>query len=237
MSLMTREKFIVLDVEGMQGKRPYNVGYIIADRYGKIYKKHSFAFPACIWENIAESLRIGQAVEMTKKNIQEILIDSDKPRRKRKYKSVTTEEFANQFFKEIRRYKIKRIFAYNCNFDKGAISRLLGEELFAELDCEWCDIISGLLPRFCTAPYLNFCLTNGYLSPKGIAQYKAEIAYRYFFGDLNFEEEHTGLEDALIEYALLLISFKSHKKLDFKPVCAWAQIKKAMQERNLWAVT
>lgn len=233
---MTREKFIVLDVEGMQGKRPYNVGYIIADRYGKIYKKHSFAFPACIWENIAESLRIGQAVEMTKKNIQEILLDSDKPRRKRKYKSVTTEEFANQFFKEIHRYKVKRIFAYNCNFDKGAISRLLGEELFAELDCEWCDIISGLLPRFCTAPYLNFCLTNGYLSPKGIAQYKAEIAYRYFFGDLNFEEEHTGLEDALIEYALLLISFKSHKKLDFKPVCAWAQIKKAMQERDLWAV-
>ena len=35
---MTREKFIVLDVEGMQGKRPYNVGYIMADRYGKIYK-------------------------------------------------------------------------------------------------------------------------------------------------------------------------------------------------------
>ena len=38
---MAKERFIVLDVEGQQTCRPYNVGYIIADRYGKIYKKRS----------------------------------------------------------------------------------------------------------------------------------------------------------------------------------------------------
>ena len=37
---MTKEKFIVLDCEGMSGKMPYNIGFIVADRYGKIYKKH-----------------------------------------------------------------------------------------------------------------------------------------------------------------------------------------------------
>lgn len=234
---MPAEKFMVLDVEGMQNKRPYNIGYIVADRYGRIYKKHSFAFPACIWENIAESLRIGQAVEMTKKNIQEILRDADKPHHKRKYKAVTTEQFVYQFFKEIHKYKINRIFAYNCAFDKKSIALLIGADAFAELPCEFCDIITGLLPRFCTKPYISFCINNGFLSPTGIAQYKAETAYKYFFGDLTFEEEHTGLEDALIEYKLLLICFKSHKKLNFSPTCAWKKIKQAMQDKGLWAGT
>ena len=29
---MAKEKFIVLDVEGMSGLMPYNVGYVIAER-------------------------------------------------------------------------------------------------------------------------------------------------------------------------------------------------------------
>lgn len=235
-SMPTVEKFIVLDVEGMSGKRPYNVGYIIADRHGRIYAKHSFAFPAAIWENIAESLRIGQAIEMTKKNIQEILLDADKPARKRKYKTMTSGEFTKLFTKEIRKHKIKRIFAYNVSFDKNAIFNLIDADAFDALGVEWCDIISGLLPRFLTERYVKFCLTNDYLSKTGIASYKAEIAYRYFFGDLNFVEEHTGLADTLIEYALLLIAFKSHKKLDFTPVCVWAKIKAFMKEHNLSAV-
>ena len=84
--------------------------------------------------------------------------------------------------------------------------------------------------------YQFFCAKNGYFSKNKNMTTNAETVYKYLTKNHNFEEEHTGLEDALIEYALLLISFKSHKKLDFKPVCAWAQIKKAMQERDLWAV-
>lgn len=232
-----REKFIVLDVEGMRGKRPYNVGYLIADRYGKIYAKHSFAFPVAIWENIAESLRIGQAVEMTKKNIQEILQDADKPNRKRKYKFSTATEFTKIFIKEIKKHKIKRIFAYNVNFDKKAIRNLIGAAAFDSLNVQWCDIISGILTtKLLTKDYINFCLTHDYLTPTKIASYKAEIVYRYLFGDLSFEEEHTGLEDALIEYMILLVCFKSHKKLDFTPTCAWQKLKRFMKDKGLGAV-
>ena len=49
---MAKEKFIVLDVEGMSGLMPYNVGYIIADRYEKIYKERSFALPENIYITI-----------------------------------------------------------------------------------------------------------------------------------------------------------------------------------------
>lgn len=234
---MHPEKFIVLDVEGMLGKRPYNVGYIIADRTGKIYVKHSFAFPSAIWENIAESLRIGQAIEMTKKNIQEILLDADKPRRKRKYTFSTALDFAKLLTKEIRTHKVKRIFAYNCNFDKEMIFNLIGEVAFSALNVEWCDIISGILTtKLLTKKYINWCLTHGFTTPTGLASYKAEVVYRYLTGILEFEEEHTGLADVLIEYFILLTAFKSHKKLNFTPTCAWAKIKKFMREHDLGAV-
>lgn len=233
---MRTEKFIVLDVEGMSGKRPYNVGYIIADRTGKIYKKHSFAFPCCIWENIVESLRIDQAVEMTHRNIEEILQDADKPRRKRKYKSVSISEFAKQFAKEIERYQIKRVFAYNVAFDKKAIFNLIGENAFNNLHVQWCDIVSGILTtKLLTKRYVKWCFTNGFTTPTGIASYKAEVVYRYLTGNLDFEEEHTGLADVLIEFEILLTAFKAHKALDFSPCCAWQRLKKFAKENGLSA--
>lgn len=235
---MRVEKFIVLDVEGMQSARPYNIGYIIADRKGKIYKRHSFAIPVAFWENIADCLKIGQAIDMTKKNIQEILADMDKRKRKRKYQTVSISEFTNIFLKEIQRYKVKRIFAYNVAFDKGAITRLLDPAIFNSLEIEWCDIISGILTtKLLTKKYVNWCIENNYLTNTGIASYKAEIVYKYLTNDLNFEEEHTGLSDTLIEYQILLDVFKSHKAVSFSPVCAWAKLKKFMTENNLMGQT
>lgn len=223
------ERFIVLDVEGMQGKRPYNVGYIIADRRGRIYKRHSFAFPVAFWENIAESLRTGAAIEMTKQNIQEILQDANNVNAKRKYKQMTTDAFTVQFFKEIKHYDITRIFAYNSRFDEKAIFNLIGEDAFAELGLEWCDIISGILPRILTKKYIKWAIKNGYTTPTGLPSYKAEIVYRYLFGKYEFVEEHTGLSDALIEYEILLSAFRSKKKLNFTPTCAWRKFKEMMK--------
>lgn len=231
------EKFIVLDVEGMSGARPYNVGYIVADRYGKIYKRHSFAIPATFWENIRTALKVGQAIDMTKKNIQEILADMDKPKRKRKYKAVTINEFINQFSAEIRKYHIQRIFSYNVTFDKSAIFNLIGEINFNSLCVQWCDIISGILTtKLLTKRYVKWCIVNNYLTATGIASYKAEIVYRYLTGQKDFQEAHTSLEDVLIEYEILLSVFRQHKKLNFNPVCAWRKLKKFMQDNDLSAI-
>ena len=66
------KKFIVLDVEGMSNKRPYNIGQIVADRYGNVYRKRSIAILSAIIENLNNC---EQAKEMTHKNIIEILHD------------------------------------------------------------------------------------------------------------------------------------------------------------------
>ena len=68
--------FVVLDVEGnVLLVRPYNIGYIIADRYGNKFLEKSFAVLPCIWENLQNCM---QAKEMTHNNIQEILQDIGK---------------------------------------------------------------------------------------------------------------------------------------------------------------
>lgn len=229
---MPKEKFLVLDVEGLRGKRPYNIGYIVADRYGHIYQRRSIAIPGAFWENYLECLRIDQAVSMTKHNIYDILRDSEKPRRERKYRYMSPREFSKMLACDVDTYNVKRAFAYNVNFDKSMILNLIGADAFDRLGVQWCDIISGILTtKLLTLRYVKYCYEHGYLTETGFPSYRAEIVYRYLTGKLDFEEEHTGLADVLIEYEILLSAFKTHKKLDFKPTNAWARIRKFVKEK------
>ena len=70
-SIKQGKPFIVLDVEGASNCRPYNIGYIIGDKYGNIYEKRSIAILPCIWENLQNSNAFTK--HMTHKNIKEIL--------------------------------------------------------------------------------------------------------------------------------------------------------------------
>lgn len=232
---MAKEKFIVLDCEGMSGKIPYDIGFIVADRYRKIYKKHSFALPENIYINITQSAKTGQAVEMTAKNVQEILKDFGNSRLKRKYKCVSNSYLINFILKTIKKNKIKKIYAYNVTFDKMCLKNLFGER-FAELESlvEFCDIIPMILnAKLLTKRYVNFCLENGFTTERGYIQTKAETVYRYLTNNPDFVEEHTGLSDVFIEYEILLIAFNTHKKLNTKPCQAWKILDNFCKEKGI----
>lgn len=232
---MSKEKFAVLDVEGMSGLIPYNVGYIIADRYGQIYEKYSYALPQNVCVNIKRCNETQQAIEMTARNIQEILLDYDNSLFKRKYKCVGNEEFKKRFIKSIKKNKIKKIYAYNVTFDKATLKNLFGDD-FNEVfkDIKFIDIIPIILrTNLLTKKYCNFCIANGFVTEKGNIQTKAEIVYKYLFNDLTFEEEHTGLADVLIEYKILLKAFKTHKKIDSTPCQAWRILKEFCKTNNI----
>ena len=70
--MFTRKNVCVLDVEGMSGKRPYNIGYIIGDLHGNIKIRRSFALMPFIMENLSTAIKSAQetAREMTHRNIQ-----------------------------------------------------------------------------------------------------------------------------------------------------------------------
>ena len=196
---MAKEKFIVLDVEGMSGLIPYNVGYVIADRYGKIYKERSFALPENIYINVVRSASLNQAVEMTAANVTDILQDFKNPFFKRKYRCVGNNEFKKRLLKDIQKHDIKKVYAYNVAFDKASLKNLFGDD-FEKLAVEFIDIIPIILrTKLLTKKYCRFCIENGYVTEKGNIMTKAEVVYRYLFNDLTILEEHNGLADVKIE--------------------------------------
>lgn len=229
-----KEKFIVLDVEGYSTSRPYNIGYIVADRHGTIYRKRSFALHGCIWENIVAMIATKQAENMTKRNVEEILQDTEKPYFLRKYSHVSTEKFKHFFEKDLKKYNIKKVYAYNVNFDKSSLMRLLGADTIMQYNLEFCDIITAILhTKLLSKKYINFCIENDYITEKGNIMTKAEIVYRFLTNDLTFNEEHTGLADVLIEYKILLAALNTHKKILTKPCQAWRILKNYCEQHNI----
>ena len=228
------QKFVVLDVEGYSTTRPYNVGYLIADKYGTIYLKRSIALPACIWENIVSMIPSRQAEEMTKANIEEILKDIEKKQNRRKYQQMSVKQFKKLFISDLKMFHVKHLYAYNVSFDKGSLQRLFGAEDFQKIGLEYRDIISGVVQtKLINKKYIDFCNTHNFITDKGNIKTKAEIVYKFLFNSLDFIEEHTGLADCEIEYQILLTVFKTHKKINWKPCQAWKILKKYCQDRNI----
>ena len=85
--------------------------------------------------------------------------------------------------------------------------------------------------------YIEFCKGHGFMTEKGNVQTKAEVVYKYLTNNLDFEEEHTGLADVLIEYRILLTALKAHKKIDWKPCPAWKLLKTYADEKGISLVT
>lgn len=231
------KKFIVLDVEGYSNCCPYDVGFLVADKDGKIYEEYSVAIMPTIWENITKFFEYNtyskmiSANEMVHKNITEILSDKDN-----KYiKCFDTNKFFNFFVGIIAKHNIKRVWAYNCSFDKGALNRLFGEN-FPTIDnmVTFCDIIPAILhTKLLNKDYVKFCKNNNYITEKGNIQTKAEIVYRYLTGITNFTEEHTGLADVKIELEILLTAMAESKHPKYKPCQAWRILKEFCEVNSI----
>lgn len=224
------KKIMVLDVEGMSTARPYNIGFLIADKHGNILQEKNFAILSCIWENLEHCF---SAKEMTHDNIKEILVDIDSENRKYNYLGI--KEAKKEILSTILEFKVKEIWAYNCAFDKGALSRLFGDD-FSTI-CElvtFYDIIPAILfTKLLTKKYVKFCQQNGFVTEKGNIQTKAEIVYKYLTNDISFVEEHTGLADCKIEYNILLAAIKTKKKINHTTTPAWRLLKQFCEEKEV----
>lgn len=202
------KKFIVLDFEGKSTKRPYNVGIIVGDKHGNIYREYSIVFPETFQENITTNNGT-VSNRMSKNNIDYIMSNP------LEFRSTTIENFTQFLFRLIELDNITELWAYNMSFDKSALKRLIGLENFIKL-CQqvtFYDIIPIVTPRLLTKKYVKFCTKHGYITKAKNLQTTAEIVYRYLFNNVNYIERHLGLEDAKDEYKILCKIFKQKKKL------------------------
>ena len=86
---------------------------------------------------------------------------------------------------------------------------------FLPYGVEVCDTLK--LSRQLIAPlptYRHFCEENGYITKNNQVRLTAEIIHRFISGDEDFQEEHKGLDDCLIEKDILAYCYRKHQKMD-----------------------
>lgn len=118
----------------------------------------------------------------------------------------------------MKRYSVDTIAAYNLAFDKrviintgrsyGGYMALKGRK---ELDL-WRVSCETLLQQ---KTYRKAATLNGWVSAAGNLQTSAEAAFRYAFGEWEFSESHTALDDAIIETRLMARLFGLKKKVNY----------------------
>lgn len=218
MKIDKRKKYImVLDVETtnnvMLKGAPndglvYDIGFTIIDKKGNVYVKRSFAIQEIFdWKELMSTAyyykKLPKYYEKLKNNQME---------------KITIWNARKRIKKAIEYFNIKEIWAYNANFDYTTLNNTV--RYLSGSGCRWflpygvqvCDIWSvacQVLGNQKTFQWENVRNENGNLVTN------AERMFGYC-EQIDFEEEHTGLADALVESQILARCLASNKKIDKK---------------------
>lgn len=228
------ENVMVLDCEtcnDVAQPLPYDVGYAIVDCDGQILVTRSFVVAEMFLDKELMQYayfadKIPQYWDEIKKGTREL---------------KTFYNIRRQIKEDMKNYSVKKVGAYNMGFDKRAMNndaRYITKSFLrwffpygTEFFCIWnwaCDTILN------TDDYVNFAIENGWISDKGNIQTSAECAYRYLTKDVNFAECHTGLEDVLIEVAIMIACANSGMESDKKINSAcWRKVQRKRREMEL----
>lgn len=195
----------------------YDCGWAVVDKRGTVYRTHSFvnadifldeknlmksAYYANKIPKYWEQIKNGQRILTSFYNIRKTLMD------------------------DIKEFEVSEIYAHNAMFDYGSLTNTRRWETkskyryFFPKSVIICDTLKMARQVIANTPtYQAFCHEHGYLTKTRRVQLKAETIYRYITDNTEFSENHTGLEDVMIEKEIMAYCFRKHQKM----------------ERRLWA--
>lgn len=218
MKIDKRKKYImVVDVETtnniMNSKfndgLVYDLGFTIADKKGNIYAKRSFAIKEIFeWAELMSTAYYKEKLPLYFDKLDKGIMEK-----------ISIWEARKKVKEVIKFFNIKEIYAYNANFDFTTLNNTV--RYLSGSACRWffpyetqiCDIwhiacqVLGTQKTFAWENIRN---------EKNNLTTSAERMFAYLSQNFEFEEEHTGLADALIETQILARCFKTHKKIDKK---------------------
>lgn len=220
-----RKYFIVLDCETAPCDREveevtpvnmlaYDLGWAVTDRHGNIYATRSYVI-ADIFLDEKELMKSAYYAEKIPQYWEDI--------KSGKRILTTFYNVHKQLLEDIETYNVSRVFAHNMRFDYGSLNnteRWLTKSkyrYFLPYGVEVCDTLKMAQQVIATMPtYQRWCEENGYMTKhrKPQPRLTAEIIYRFLSGDDDFEEEHKGLDDVLIEIQIMAYCFRKHKKME-----------------------
>ena len=189
----------------------YDCGWAAVDKRGKVYKSRSFV-NADIFLNEKELIKSAYYAKKIPMYWEQI----------KSGERILTSFYniRKALLEDIKEFEVTEIFAHNMRFDYGALNntqRWLSKSkyrYFFPFGIEICDTLRMARDVISKMPtYKRFCEENNYITKNGQLRLTAEIIYRFITKDNNFVENHTGLEDVMIEKEILAYCYKQHKKM------------------------
>ena len=220
MKVDKRKKYLmVLDVETTNNQigvknapndgLVYDLGFTIIDKKGNIYAKRSFAIKEIFdWKELMDTAyyknKLPKYYERLTKGVME---------------KISIWEARKRIKSAIEYFGIKEVYAFNANFDYTTLNNTV--RYLSGSGCRWffpygtkiCDIwhiACQVLGTQKTFQWENIRNERGNLITN------AERMFAYLSQEFDFQEEHTGLADAIVETQILARCFKSHKSIDKK---------------------
>ena len=193
------EKYIMLDTEttnSIDDPICYDVGFAVVDRKGAIYETHSFVVAEVFLNE--ELMASAYFIEKVPQYWEDIKNGTRKLAKFNTIRKVLAET--------MKKYNTNIVIAHNARFDYRSTAktqRYLTKSkyrYFLPYGTEVWDTLKMAREVLKNdVDYDNFCYDNNYVTKRGCKRYTAEILYRFFTGDNDFVESHTGLEDVTIE--------------------------------------
>lgn len=189
----------------------YDFGGAIHDKKGRIYETFSFIIYDIF---CADKALFNTAYYAEKRPMYEAEIKNGS----RQIVSIYT---ARKHMHDLcKKYNVKAIIAHNAPFDYRAVNYTLRYitkskvRFFLPYGIPLWDTLKMAQDTICKQrTYIRWCNKNGYCQKNGKVRATAEILYKYISGDNSFVENHTGLEDVLIEKEIFARCIRQHKKM------------------------
>lgn len=217
MKVDKRKKYImVVDVEttnnNMESQHNdglvYDIGFTIIDKKGNIYAKRSFAIKEIFdWKELMSTAYYYKKLPKYYEKLA-----------KGQMEKISIWEARKRIAKAIEYFNIQEVWAYNASFDYTTLNNTV--RFLSGSGCRWffpygvaiCDIWSVACQVLGNQKTFQW---ESVRNAKNNLITNAERMFGYC-EQINFEEEHTGLADALVESQILARCLKSHKKIDKK---------------------
>ena len=206
--------YLTIDTEtanSLEDPMMYDIGGAIHDKCGNVEETFSFIIYDVF---CADRKLFDTAYYAEKRPMYEAQIAAGT----RKIVSIYT---ARKHVAELcKKYNVKAIIAHNARFDykstNGTLRYVTKSKMrfFLPYGIPVWDTLKMAQDTICKQKtYIRWCAEHGYLQKNGKVRATAEILYRYITQDNDFIEEHTGLEDVLIEKEIFAKCMAQHKPM------------------------
>ena len=206
--------YLTIDTEtanGLDDPMMYDLGGAIHDKSGRVYETFSFVIYDIF---CADRALFDTAYYAAKRPMYE----ADIANGSRRIVSIFT---ARRHVADLcKKYNVKAIIAHNARFDYRATNYTLryvtksAFRYFLPYGVPMWDTLKMAQDTICQQPtYQRWCKERGFCKANGQPRATAEILYRYIMQDEEFIEDHTGLEDVLIEKEIFVKCMAQHKKM------------------------